>query len=101
VEDRVTGDVIRAGTVAHIPDGHDIFRPVQIRAAEFVDHMAKKTTELGLHVVGDTPEHVAAVALEGAHRLHVVGDTPEHVAAVALEGAHLIEVTERPSKPLL
>ena len=46
-------------------------------SVEFVDHIREKTSELGLHVVGDTPEQAAAIE--------------------ALEGPHLIEITERPA----
>jgi hypothetical protein len=42
---------------------------------EFVDHVAGKTSELGLHVVGETAEQAAAIDV--------------------LEGVHLIEVTDR------
>jgi hypothetical protein len=63
--------------LAYIPYGQDEFRSVPILSVEFVDHTAEKTSELGLHVIGDTPEQVAAIG--------------------ALEGAHLIEITERPA----
>jgi hypothetical protein len=76
VGDIVTGDTIRAGMVARVPHGHDVFVAQPILAVEFVDHIAEKTTELALRVVGDTPEQVAAIE--------------------ALEGAHLIEIVERP-----
>jgi hypothetical protein len=75
VGDLVTGEAIRVGMVARIPYAHEVFHAVPILSVEFVDHMAEKATELGLHVVGDTPEQVAALE--------------------ALEGAHLIEITER------
>jgi len=58
-----------------MPQGHDAFLAVPILSVEFVDHRAQKISELGLHVVGDTPEQVAAIA--------------------ALEGAHLVEIIER------
>jgi hypothetical protein len=53
-------------------------------SVDFVDHVAEKPNELGLHVVGDTPEQAEAIQ--------------------ALEVAQLIEITERsklPPKPLL
>jgi hypothetical protein len=53
----------------------DTFHTVSILAVESVDNVADKTSELGLHIVGDTPEQVVAIE--------------------ALEGAHLIEITER------
>jgi hypothetical protein len=74
VGDLVTGDVIRSGMVARIPGGPDVFHLVTIVSVEFVDHMAEKTSELALHVLGGTPEQVAAIEL--------------------LEGAHLIEIGE-------
>jgi len=38
----------------------------------FVDHVAEKTSELALHVTGDTPEQAAAIdALEGAHLIEI------------------------------
>ena len=61
--------------VARIPGGPDVFHAVPILSVEFVDHVGQKTSELGLHVVGDTPEQTAAIE--------------------ALEGAQLVEVTER------
>jgi hypothetical protein len=75
VGDLVTGDAIRAGMTAHIPSGPEGFHSVPILSVEFVDHVADKTSELGLHVVGDTPEQVAAID--------------------GVEGSHLIEITER------
>jgi hypothetical protein len=73
VGDLVTGDAIRAGTVAHIPHGHDVFHSIPIRSVEFVDHRADATSELALHVIGDTPEQVAAIeALEGAHLIEIM-----------------------------
>ena len=76
VGDIVTGDAIRVGMVAHVPGDPDVFHAIPIRGVEFADHVADKTSELALHVIGGTPEQVAAVD--------------------ALEGAQLIEVTERP-----
>ena len=76
IGDIITGDAIRTGMVARIPGGPDVFHAVPILSVEFVDHVGQKTSELGLHVVGDTPEHTAAID--------------------ALEGAQLIEVAERP-----
>ncbi len=61
--------------VAHVPFGPDVFRPVEIRSVEFVDHVSDKTSEVGLHVIGETSEQVAAIE--------------------ALEGAQLIEIGER------
>ena len=72
VGDIVTGDAIRAGMVARIPHGPDVFHEVQILGVEFVDHVGEKTSELALHVVGDTTEQAAAIdALEGAHLIEV------------------------------
>lgn len=76
VGDIVTGDAIRVGMVARVPHGPEDLRDVPIRSVDFVDHSGG-TAELGLHVVGDTPEQAAAIE--------------------ALEGAHLIEVVERPA----
>ena len=76
VGDLITGDTIGAGMLAHLPVAPDTFHAVPILSVEFVDHVADKMSELGLHVVGDTPERAAAIE--------------------ALEGAHLIEITERP-----
>ena len=53
VGDLVAGDAIRAGAVAHIPGGPDVLHAVPIVSVEFVDHVAEKTSELGLHVVGE------------------------------------------------
>jgi hypothetical protein len=75
VGDIVTGDVVSAGTVAHVPSGPEVFQALPIRSVEFVDHVAEKTSELALYVVGDTSEQMQAL------------DT--------LEGAQLIEITER------
>jgi hypothetical protein len=73
VGDLLTGDVIRAGMVARIPGGHDAFHTVPILSVEFVDHVGEKASELGLHVVAQTPEQVAAIeALEGAHFVEIV-----------------------------
>lgn len=77
VGDVVTGDAVRAGMLARVPEGPDTFQVVPILSVEFVDHAADKTSELALHVVGDTPEQVAAIE--------------------ALEGPHLIEIIERPA----
>ncbi len=77
VGDLVTGGAIRVGMAAAIPGSHDSFHAVPILAVEFVDHVADKTSELGLHVVGDTPEQVAAIE--------------------ALQGVHLIEITDGPA----
>jgi hypothetical protein len=74
VGDIVTGDNVCAGMVAHVPGGPDVFHAVPILGVGFVDHIGGKTSELSLHVVGETPEQVSAVA--------------------ELEGAHLIEITE-------
>jgi hypothetical protein len=74
VGDLVTGGEIRAGMVAHLPVGPDAFRAVRIRAIEYVDHVADRTSQLGLQVVGETPEQVAAIQ--------------------SLEGAQLVEITE-------
>jgi hypothetical protein len=76
VGDLVTGDAIRAGMLAHLPGGPDVVHAIPIRSVEFVDHVSDKTSELGLHVVGDSREQVRAL------------DT--------LEGAQLIEITECP-----
>jgi translation initiation factor IF-3 len=74
VGDVVTGDAVRAGMIAHIPYGHDILLSIPVRAVEFVDHMAAATSELALHVIGDTPEQVAAMdALVGGHLVEIVG----------------------------
>jgi hypothetical protein len=75
IGDLVSGEKLRAGMLAHIPSGPDEVHAVQILAVEFVDHVGDKTSELGLLVVGDTPQQAAAIE--------------------ALEGAHLIEITER------
>ena len=40
VGDIVTGDAIRAGMVARVPGGPDVFHAVQILGVEFVDHRA-------------------------------------------------------------
>jgi hypothetical protein len=77
VGDLVTGDAVRAGMVAHIPGAHDVVHALPIISVEFVDHRPEKTSELGLHVAGGSPEQVAAIE--------------------ALDGAHLIEITERPT----
>jgi translation initiation factor IF-3 len=74
VGDIATGNAVRAGMVAHIPGGPELLHAIPIRAVEFADHLAEKMSELGLQVVGRTPEEVAALE--------------------ALEGAQLIEVTE-------
>jgi hypothetical protein len=74
VGDIATGNAVRAGMVAHIPGDAELLHAIPIRAVEFVDHVTEKMSELGLQVVGRTPEEVAAVD--------------------ALEGAQLIEVTE-------
>jgi hypothetical protein len=72
VGDIVTGEAIRAGMLARIPSGHDAFQTVPILSVEFVDHVGEKTSELGLHVVGDTSEQAAAIeALEGAHFIEI------------------------------
>ena len=72
VGDIVTGDAIGTGMVARIPGGPDIFHAVPILSVEFVDHVGQKTSELGLLVVGDTPEQTAAIdALEGAQLIEV------------------------------
>lgn len=59
--------------VVRIPYAHDVFHAIPILSAEF---RVERATELGLHVVGDAPEPVAAID--------------------ALEWRDLIEVTERP-----
>jgi hypothetical protein len=72
VGDIATGDAVRAGMVAHIPGGPELLHAIPIHAVEFVDHVAEKVSELGLQVVGRTPEEVAAVdALEGAQLIEV------------------------------
>jgi hypothetical protein len=72
VGDLVTGDVIRVAMVAHIPAGPNVFYAIPIRAVDFVDHAGDRTSELALHVVGETSEQVAAVeALEGAHLIEI------------------------------
>jgi hypothetical protein len=74
VGDLVTGDAVRAGMVAHIPRADDIAHVIPILAVEFVDHRAEARSELALHVVGETPEQVAAIdALDAAHLIEIVG----------------------------
>jgi hypothetical protein len=75
VGDLATGDVVRSGMVAHVPGGPDIVHALSIRSVEFADHMSEKTSELGLHVVGETPEEADALD--------------------RLQGPQLIEVTSR------
>jgi hypothetical protein len=72
VGDFLSGDEVRAGMVALIPAGPDVLHPIPICAVEFVDHVADRTSELALQVVGETPDQVAAVeALEGAQLMEV------------------------------
>jgi hypothetical protein len=74
VGDLVTGDAVRVGMVAHIPGANDVVYAIPILAVEFVDHRAEGTSELGLHVVGETAGQAAAIdALEGAHLIEIVG----------------------------
>jgi hypothetical protein len=77
VGDLVAGDAIRQGMVVRVTGVDGVINGVPILAVEFVDHRAERTSELGLHVVGDAPEERAAIE--------------------ALEGEHLIEITERPA----
>ena len=66
VGDLVTGGPIRAGMAAHVPGGPDVSSAVAIRAVEYLDRVADNTSELGLHVVGDTPEQLAAMKKAGS-----------------------------------
>jgi hypothetical protein len=77
VGDLVTGVAIRVGMVARIPYAEDVFYAVAILSVEIVDHRAEKTSELGLHVVGDTPEQAMAIeAMEGAHLIEIAERSP-------------------------
>jgi hypothetical protein len=77
VGDLVTGDAVRSRMVAHIPGDPDVVHAIPILSVEFVDHVAEKTSELGLHVVGDTPEQVAAIdAMEGPQLIEITGPSP-------------------------
>ena len=68
VGDIVTGEAIRAGMVARIPRGPDVFIAVPILAVEFVDHMAEKTSGLALHVGNPRPRETALQATSSAPR---------------------------------
>jgi hypothetical protein len=58
--------------LAHIPGGPDVFHAVPISSVEFVGHVADRSSELGLQVVGETPEQVVALeALEGCQLVEV------------------------------
>jgi hypothetical protein len=73
VGDLVTGEHIRQGMLVCIPGTEGVLHAIPILAIDFVDHRSDGVSELGVHVVGRTPEEAQAVEdLDGPYLLDIV-----------------------------